>query len=286
MDSNLQLLKLQAASILQSCADLRTRFEVRVQPGAAGIDTLLATTRRNAAISLGALASEYLFGRSRPGSAMARTIVDARRKQRRETAAGLRVTEARSVVRAARTLVGGLEDPIDWRLRRHLETLLARADSAATWKGAISRTEGALRELLVYSPPTDPITLVRVTDRKFRFLIRERLEALGPNWWEERVPPHIRLRSGKEAIARGKSPMGAVDFLTFNDYGRIITDPANWEDAFGGYFGDKTLFESKLKTLRRIRNDIAHSRSITAGDRVSLASIIDQFFSRPNTVRT
>jgi hypothetical protein len=113
-------------------------------------------------------------------------------------------------------------------------------------------------------------------DARFRALIRDRLFALGADWWIARVPSVIRLKAERSMNAHGSTQADPVLFLTFGDYGRIILAQANWIEAFHHFLPDRTAFESDMGRLTALRNDVAHSRPLSVSERSELRRLADR----------
>jgi hypothetical protein len=158
----------------------------------------------------------------------------------------------------------------------HVRSEVSKARAARRPLTLFAKIEDIVHELEVYSPPQDDITVIRRMDARFRNLIRERLSALGADWWIARVPSAIRLKAERSMNARGFSQADPVRFLTFGDYGRIILVPANWIEAFHPFLPDRTAFERDIGRLTALRNDVAHSRPLSVSERSELRHLADQ----------
>lgn len=102
-----------------------------------------------------------------------------------------------------------------------------------------------------------------------QYIIRK-LGELTPDWWNELIPNQIRLRAERRKASRERvwpwlldKEYVLVEYLSFPDYKEIILQPDNWERVFKDTFHDSTSLSVKLQELETLRNDIAHSRTIT-----------------------
>lgn len=112
-------------------------------------------------------------------------------------------------------------------------------------------------------------TLMKI-ESALREVIRSELEALTPNWWDQRVHPEIRLEAElrKERRERlypwtDERDLPLVNYLDFNDYARIICKRDNWRESFQRIFKDEEWLRVTLRQLDPIRKDIAHSREVS-----------------------
>lgn len=270
MDSEYQRRRVEAEALIQTCQRFRAEFDSPPSAITAGINSLVSTARRDVAAAAVGELTDYLIGRRKIGTRAARAAVEAGRAQRKAQLAEVRRRRALSLVDSARLIVHQLNDPIDWKVRSRLETALSRARAGRTWRAVITRVEDVSHELAVYSPPTDPISAVRLIDRRFRELIVTRLSSLGPSWWFERVPPDARRRAEAGAHRRGVNSLAPVDYLTFGEYGKIILDRKNWSEAFAEVLPERRTFERQFLAIKDIRNDVAHSRQVSARDHEKL----------------
>lgn len=240
----------------------------------------LETLHREVLAGVGGALTSELFGRKRLGSSTGRAIAAnaqfAQRQRERQAAR----TEARDVAQQARQLVSSTASVIGSRSAQSLSRLLAQADAA-------QRPETALRKVLEVagrleawrlSAPTPIaggpiIETLRNLERELRRCIESRLFRLSSNWWNERIPQDVRSRAERRKSLRervwpwldgGDHPL--VEYLDFPDYSKIILDPQNWAQTFSSIFMDSDAIRVKLRELEPIRNDLAHSRSLTSAN--------------------
>lgn len=64
--------------------------------------------------------------------------------------------------------------------------------------------------------------------------------------------------------------LAPVDYLTFGEYGKIILDRKNWSEAFAEVLPERRTFERQFLAIKDIRNDVAHSRQVSARDHEKL----------------
>ncbi len=115
----------------------------------------------------------------------------------------------------------------------------------------------------------DASKLLRNLEMALRRFIECELRKAENNWWQ-RVPLDIRKGAEKKK-SRSESmwpwypptSTNVVDYLNFYDYRHIILENNNWALVFSRFFKTQSFVEVRLGELEPIRNDIAHSRSIT-----------------------
>lgn len=71
-----------------------------------------------------------------------------------------------------------------------------------------------------------------------------------------------------------------MSFLTFGDYTKIILADANWTEVFQPVLGDRVQFETRMRRLTALRNDVAHSRPLLTGERAELRTLADRVLSQ------
>ncbi len=273
----LEALRSDAPGYFDQVQQLRETLTCSPPPAAAAVEVALSDLRRQAAAELGGIVSEYFVGRRRPGQRVGRALVDRGRIQRRSQAQAAVWQSAVSLLeRIGSDLDRALEDPIDWKFRRHVRAEIARARSSRSPLTLLARIEDVLRELEVYSPPQDDISIVRLMDMRFRALIRSRLSTLGEDWWLARVPPSIRVKAERSMKSHGSAQGDPVRFLTFGDYERIILAESNWTEAFSAFLPDRAVFNRDMSRLTSLRNDVAHSRPLSVAERSELRRLADQ----------
>jgi hypothetical protein len=89
------------------------------------------------------------------------------------------------------------------------------------------------------------------------------------NWWKALVPPDIRERAEarwqESAGPDGPPPAtsGYMKYLDFSDYMPIMLRKDNWKSIFSAVFTSPEWITSRLEELLPIRNNIAHSRTVS-----------------------
>jgi hypothetical protein len=244
------------------------------------LDSALGGIRRNLAAEVGGAFSDYLIGRRRPGQQVARLLVDQGRETRRRQALSLARSGALWLLNQLESTVQqGLLEPIDSRFQRHLTLGIRRASYAARPQTILRKVEGLAQEILAYSPPDDDISVVRRLDVRLRELLRARLSAIDRSWWVARVPSPVRVRAERAMRTRRPDSRAPWQFLSFSDYGRVVLTDANWTEAFSAVFGDRVVFQRNFAKLTLLRNDVAHSRPLTAPDRLEFRRIANHLLS-------
>lgn len=116
----------------------------------------------------------------------------------------------------------------------------------------------------------DPRQVLENLERELRKFIERELGKISKSWWNGRVSNNIRTNAENKKIRRETiwpwyppTSTNAVDFLDFSDYRKIITEVRNWQDVFSKFFKTAGFIETRLGELEPVRNDLAHSRSLT-----------------------
>jgi hypothetical protein len=119
-------------------------------------------------------------------------------------------------------------------------------------------------------PSADPSKCLKDLECELRKFIEHELNKTNNDWWQQRVPLAIRNNAESKKNRRENmwpwyppTSMNPVDYLDFSDYRKIILEPSNWRDIFIKYFKSESFIDSRLGELDPIRNDIAHSRSLS-----------------------
>ncbi len=123
---------------------------------------------------------------------------------------------------------------------------------------------------------TSDYDLLKTLENKLRSCIETQLSTQFPKWWTERIPNDVRNRAEDRKSKNetlwpwSNESHDLIYFVDFNDYIKIITRRDNWREIFVNIFKDQALIIAKLKELDPIRNAIAHSRPLSATDRMRL----------------
>ena len=131
------------------------------------------------------------------------------------------------------------------------------------------------------SYPDDSIDLMAkhvltVIERFLRVFVTERLQSLyGPRWFELRVP-NCLLKRWRSLEARGQRETGRrypiIQYSSFMDLLEIITEPDNWKSVFQPTFREIEDIRVSFHRLLPIRNHIAHNRSLSQRDQITLVA--------------
>ena len=93
------------------------------------------------------------------------------------------------------------------------------------------------------------------------------------DWWEKGTTIKVKDNANKNKISESSEgwqiseAKSNMDYLYFEDLGSIIRN--NW-DLFYMTFNDQEWVTSRLKILEKIRNAIAHTRTLTQGGMIRL----------------
>jgi len=117
--------------------------------------------------------------------------------------------------------------------------------------------------------------LLRVLEQAMRAFIDRQLSRVSRDWWNEgRLPAENRIRAEERKQKRERPfpwmvqpDLPAKEYMDFSDYAEIITMECNWRDVFQTIFLYPEVIRGKLIELHMFRNDIAHMRTLPAGDK-------------------
>ena len=75
-----------------------------------------------------------------------------------------------------------------------------------------------------------------------------------------------------DAIARGESPLGLIQYSNFMELKDIVIQRQHWREVFGAVFKKKEHFATGMDRLHPIRLPLAHSRPIGIAQQYHLIS--------------
>jgi Swt1-like HEPN len=113
-----------------------------------------------------------------------------------------------------------------------------------------------------------------------RRLVRDQLQAVTDNWWENRIPGQIRkdaerLQKRDEDTGFTKRSDDPMDFLTFGQLSEVIK--SNW-DVFGAVFSSARAVEKVMANLNTLRGPIAHCAPLAEDEIVRLRLTMADWF--------
>jgi len=118
---------------------------------------------------------------------------------------------------------------------------------------------------------------------RLRKTIEQRLTELsGSKWIKQRIPFEMRKRweERKEEDRYKRRECGSlIDYADFMDLAHLIVKADNWRDIFESIFKNKDEICISFRRLRPIRNSIAHNRSLSKSDRLTIISEANQIFN-------
>lgn len=131
--------------------------------------------------------------------------------------------------------------------------------------------EKATKEEMKEKEKKMPYDTLQRLENSLREFISKELSKVTPDWWIQRVPHDVRQHA-EDRKAKNESlwpwhhekDLPLIYYIDFPDYIKIITRKDNWKDVFAPIFRDNEAISTKLRELEPIRNDIAHSREISA----------------------
>lgn len=115
-----------------------------------------------------------------------------------------------------------------------------------------------------------PMELITDLEKKLRYLIVTELSKDDPNWWENKMHPHVK-KDVEEKLEKGKTSRKLlqipnyqlIDETDFTHLSLILKADKNWENYFKKIFHDKDALVVKLNELAPYRNIPAHSKEVT-----------------------
>lgn len=142
--------------------------------------------------------------------------------------------------------------------------------------------EAEKRERVAFEK-SEPYQILKELETKLRLFIEESLKNINKNWWKERVPGDVQ-ESAKQLQEKNECPWpwikkeekSPIFYIDFPDYLKIIIRKDNWNEVFQKTFKDANAIAQRLRELQPIRNNIAHSRSITSQESTALRLYADQ----------
>jgi hypothetical protein len=245
------------------------------------------------ASELGGAITGELFGRRRIGRAIGLKLSKQTRANQRTQLTAASRSRSLSVVQQVEFELRNLKGQISERRRRSLLNALNRAKSATkplTIAQAAIRVIGEIEALpsgpIAFAPTKAPgarseVTadqaLLRHLEQDLRVFISGQLSSIDANWWMRRIPPEVRQAAEHRLQQRERTwpwtpgvEATPIHYVDFSDYSKIIGFDQNWSGVFGRFFGDVEIIRSKLRELEPIRNDIAHSRTLSTEARTKL----------------
>jgi hypothetical protein len=110
--------------------------------------------------------------------------------------------------------------------------------------------------------------------------LRDQLLAEEPDWWNKRVPAHVRKEAEKrkkreEETGFTRRSDEPIDFLTFGELSEVIK--TNW-DVFGAVFSNAKAVERVMGNLNTLRGPIAHCAPLAEDEVVRLRLSVRDWF--------
>ena len=132
--------------------------------------------------------------------------------------------------------------------------------------------------------------LIATFEKELRSFIKSKLiEYYGEEWWSKGISEEIRRKAEKRIISeeRKNKKVDLIDGLDFSNYETIICDKKNWKEIFSKIFGDKNNLIARLRSIKKIRDSVAHSRGdFSAQERLELIASISNLRSLMGGQRT
>ena len=235
--------------------------------------------------AVGYLAGRW-FGQRRAGRKLGRMYSAQNRRNQKQTLLDQHRIGALNLLGELGVLAEGANGAIAPRTLASLRATIATARSLKGPAPILRKVIQAASRIEAMEPPRPKVlpagpgvdyTRLKSLEQALRDLIHDKLRRLSTQWWETRVPPEVRANAEKRLRARDRKwpwhndgSTSPIDFLDFSDYAKIITVPANWDDAFREVFGEAKVIEVKLLELEPIRNAVAHSRDLSQQHREKL----------------
>ena len=93
--------------------------------------------------------------------------------------------------------------------------------------------------------------------------------------WKDRIPREARIRCERDRDQWGDlggSSASLLSHMKFKDLSNLICSKENWRPIFEPVFKDQTIVRGSLSWLNKIRNNVAHGRSVGKSEVVRLFS--------------
>ena len=124
----------------------------------------------------------------------------------------------------------------------------------------------------------------RGLERQLRVAIRNQLLGLaGTDWIKQRVPPDVHMKWHKrqdEDRAACRPVFEAIQYADFMDLQKVIVRKDNWRDVFRAIFQSREDIIVSFTRLHPVRKALAHSRSLSKLDVLTLVSETSRVLSR------
>ena len=105
--------------------------------------------------------------------------------------------------------------------------------------------------------------LISSFEKELRTFIELKLkEYYWDDWWNEGISEEVRKKAEKRIAQERKKgrTIKQIDALDFSHYEIIIGNSENWKEIFSKVFRDKNTTIGYLRTIKDIRDRVAHSR--------------------------
>ena len=117
-------------------------------------------------------------------------------------------------------------------------------------------------------------------EKTVRTLVADTLSDEDTDWWDTRVPPHVRKEAEERKqreLDTGITPRSEdpIDFTTFGELGQVITH--NW-DVFEQTFTSRKAVERVTANLNTLRAPIAHCSPLADDEVVRLRLSVRDWF--------
>jgi hypothetical protein len=126
----------------------------------------------------------------------------------------------------------------------------------------------------VYDPSHN--TVLTSVERHLRHTVETKLVGLdGAAWVNRRVPEGVRKRWAErqnEDRQLGRPVYGLIHYADFMDLADVITQGANWREAFGAIFCNSEDLRVALHRLHPVRKALSHSRPLCRADVLTLVA--------------
>ena len=116
--------------------------------------------------------------------------------------------------------------------------------------------------------------IITAVEQNLRATIDARMqEQYSATWMDTRLDSSLVnewVARRSDAIARGESPLGLIQYSNFMELKDIVIQRQHWREVFGAVFKKKEHFATGMDRLHPIRLPLAHSRPI--GNRPAVSS--------------
>ena len=118
-------------------------------------------------------------------------------------------------------------------------------------------------------------------EQSIRSLIDERLKEHDTDYWDEKIPEHIRVKAKgrhEKEIGQGVTPR-SYNLLDYTDFGELsVIIDMNWNISFNDIFTNKEAVRNVMSRLNTLRGPIAHCSPLAEDEVMRLHMTLRDWF--------